>query len=87
MKPQCVITGCSFIHPTHGHVSGDLFDGGMVWIFHGNWNSAEGEPRWLKGDPVYARQIVALDWLEIRGVFIMKKKDTSLNQAAQEHIL
>ena len=87
---KCVITGCALISPYSGcWVAGDLFDGGTVWVFNGNY--AGTDPAWLPTTHVpihYSKHITPTDgnYFERRGVFVIFKDKATLNTAALEHI-
>lgn len=89
---ETIITGCAFHDPQSGRwVWGDLWQLGDTYIF--NAVLEKGEAAWVFGEPDPARKAISRNdgpyhssMFDRRGVLVIHKSDTTLNQAAREYL-
>ena len=83
---SCIITGCALVHG-NAWVAGDLYmpsAEGDTLVFVGNQQN--GEPVWIYSAPQYSKRLEPFSFWDKRGIFVIRKDQANLNQAALDYI-
>lgn len=87
MKNPCIITGCDLYDIEHNRwAHGDLFEYGDCFVFNAVVGT-KGHVAWRTeqwGDKFVA--LIHPNYFERRGVFVIPKSSSQLNQAARDYI-
>lgn len=85
---KCIITGCGLDIGGESYYWGDLHEQGDQWIFNGT--TRQGEAREVEKAAILGRPSLHTDHavprFERRGVFIIPKAASELNNIAQEYL-
>jgi hypothetical protein len=86
MTFTCIITGCSLVLPAERRwLHGDLFDGGLVWVFNGVMSAGEGA--WSHDYPSRGKALIVTgEYWERRGVLVAEKLGSEFNNTAREYL-